>query len=388
MRVAIVAPVSLGLLGRPGAPFRDVSTGAGAPIISHLANALLARGIRVSIVTQSIDVDRRLDYDDGDLTISVCPARRRGRARDLFATERRTLAAAVRDHAADVVHAHWTYEYALAALDVDPSALVTVRDDALAVLRYFHDPYRVARLILHRETLRRARALTATSPYLRSRLPAPVARRTVVVPNFWNADLAALRVRRSTEPATDRSCTVVTVANGSGSRKNVTTALRAHHLLRRAGADVRLHLIGRGLGAGEKTHAFARDRDLTEAVEFLGYLPYRETMARMAAADVLLHPSLEEAFGMTLLEAMVLDTPVVAGRGTGNPPHLLGDGSFGMLCDATDALDVAATVGALLEEPCAASRMAASARRHAEEHYREAVVVPKYLEAYARVLTD
>jgi hypothetical protein len=74
------------------------------------------------------------------------------RAWDLFAQERAGLERAMREDPCDVVHAHWTYEFALAALASGQPTLVTARDWAPTILlmqrRLRLLPYRLACLLL------------------------------------------------------------------------------------------------------------------------------------------------------------------------------------------------------------------------------------------------
>ena len=72
-------------------------------------------------------------------------------------------------------------------------------------------------------------------------------------------------------------------------------------------------------------------------------------MEYIAAADAVLHPAREEAFGMVVLEAMASGTPVVGGWSSGNVPCLLG-GGCGLMCDVTRDVDVAAALAALLAD--------------------------------------
>lgn len=46
----------------------------------------------------------------------------------IYRSERRTIANAVREFSPHIIHAHWTYEFALAAIDTNLPHLITVRD--------------------------------------------------------------------------------------------------------------------------------------------------------------------------------------------------------------------------------------------------------------------
>jgi glycosyltransferase involved in cell wall biosynthesis len=83
-------------------------------------------------------------------------------------------------------------------------------------------------------------------------------------------------------------------------------------------------------------------------VELLGYVDDARLDALMRAADVLVHPSLYEGFGLVLLEAMVRGTPVVAADCTALPETA---GGAAELCDPLDPADIARAIEAVLADP-------------------------------------
>jgi glycosyltransferase involved in cell wall biosynthesis len=52
---------------------------------------------------------------------------------------------------------------------------------------------------------------------------------------------------------------------------------------------------------------------------------------------LLIHPSLEESFGIVLIEAMFCKTPIIGGINSGAVPWILNGGNAGRLIDITDA---------------------------------------------------
>jgi glycosyltransferase involved in cell wall biosynthesis len=73
------------------------------------------------------------------------------------------------------------------------------------------------------------------------------------------------------------------------------------------------------------------EQQLPDAI-FLGYQEAGELAHALASADVLLNPSVTEAFGNVTLEAMACGLPVVAANATG-ATNLVRDGETGMLID-------------------------------------------------------
>lgn len=89
---------------------------------------------------------------------------------------------------------------------------------------------------------------------------------------------------------------------------------------------------------------------------------------------------------MTILEAMVAGTPVVAGRSSGNVPELLGQGACGYLCDVDDPNDIErAVIDALTRKETTAIKVAQALER-VRQCYSEDRVMEQLEQCYARVL--
>jgi glycosyltransferase involved in cell wall biosynthesis len=98
---------------------------------------------------------------------------------------------------------------------------------------------------------------------------------------------------------------------------------------------------------------------LPEGVETVGYLDDERLDALMRGADVLVHPSLYEGFGLVLLEAMVRGVPVAAANATALP-ETGGDAAVYF-----DPLDVGAMTAAILEALESRDDLAARGRARA-----------------------
>jgi glycosyltransferase involved in cell wall biosynthesis len=109
---------------------------------------------------------------------------------------------------------------------------------------------------------------------------------------------------------------------------------------------------------------FVAERGLRGRVKFFGSLSRAETEERLAAADVLVHPSFHDSAGLVCLEAMAAGKPVVC-LNTGGPAGLIDDSCgiripAGTVAEARDGLCAAMTW--LASDPVLRQRMGLAAQ--------------------------
>ncbi|WP_119303094.1 glycosyltransferase family 4 protein [Dongia deserti] len=101
-----------------------------------------------------------------------------------------------------------------------------------------------------------------------------------------------------------------------------------------------LLIAGDGEARSEVKAAF---KDAPCGVRFLGKIAPDELVLLYAAADLLVWPAINEAFGMALLEAQACGLPVLAGA-SGGVPGIVADGKTGFLVPPGDATAFAAAL--------------------------------------------
>jgi glycosyltransferase involved in cell wall biosynthesis len=381
VRLGLAGPVQTAGL-RPwlwGTDGQQVPPGNGGTPVTMLARALLRRGHELVVTTLDPTVTGEVVLEGPRLRVCLGPYRSGRRGRDAYRVERRYLAMALAREAPPFVHAHWSYEYALAALAVGSPTLVTVHDWAPAILRMSPDPYRAVRLGMNTVALARARHFTAPSPYLADRVRRWRRRPVAVVPNALEDEAFSAAPR-------SRGLRLLAVNDGFTTRKNVGALLRAHRLVRRALPEALLRLAGADHGEDGPAHRWARREGLDDGVVFDGPVPHERVRALMAEADVLVHPSLEESFGMVLVEAMAQGLPVVAGRSSGAVPWVLGGGRGGVLTEVTSPQALARAVLDLLRDGERWRHYSRAGYALADAEFRMERVVERYLAAYRSLL--
>ena len=196
--------------------------------MATLVRVLVDRGHHVSVVTLSPEIPEKRILRGVGLTYYVYPMRTHKRMRDLYKLERHGLRDGIGLAKPDVLHAHWTYEFALACLESGLPTLVTSHDNAVRVLRFSTDFYRLGRLYLQMRVVRRARFLTAVSPYLAKSLRWIARKDIPIIPNAIDPP----RGNETRSKAEGASLRIATVLNGWGRLKNPKAAILAFNLLR------------------------------------------------------------------------------------------------------------------------------------------------------------
>lgn len=101
-------------------------------------------------------------------------------------------------------------------------------------------------------------------------------------------------------------------------RKRIDVLLRAASILRHAVPQLEVRIVGNG-PCGPGLHRLARDLNLGDVVHWLGDVSRAQLAHEYTHCDVFCLPSIQEGFGIVLLEAMAAGKPIVAARAAAIP---------------------------------------------------------------------
>ena len=142
--------------------------------------------------------------------------------------------------------------------------------------------------------------------------------------------------------------------------KSVDVLIRAGKILRRR-FDIRLCIVGDG-ACREELECLCREEGMEDITVFHGQQP--SPAPYLEQSTVFVYPSVcQEAFGISLLEAMAFGVPCVSNR-VGGIPEVVSHGRSGLLCDGFTPEELAEKIQTLLESDMAA--MSRCARETAE----------------------
>jgi len=143
---------------------------------------------------------------------------------------------------------------------------------------------------------------------------------------------------------------IVAVVGALQPRKDHLTFLAAARLVLNLTQDVVFVIAGAG---SQKYTQIIRSeiesRGLAESVKLTGWWPEEELANLLAAIDVLVISSEQESFGLTAIEALAVETPVVATR-CGGPEEVIVDRQTGLLIPVRDPVAMSEAIIRLLRD--------------------------------------
>jgi glycosyltransferase involved in cell wall biosynthesis len=181
-------------------------------------------------------------------------------------------------------------------------------------------------------------------------------------------------------------------------RSDAQVVLTTAKLTRNKGHEVAITALGRlndsgtpvvylvcGDG-GRETELRRLARSVRLPAVFTGLLDSAEIVGALAAADVVVHPSLNEIFPNAVGEAMACGRPVVAADAGGTGELLGRDGATGVLVPPGDAAALATAVRELLADPGRRDRLGDAARRRIEAEFPLGRMIDRYEAALLAVI--
>lgn len=154
------------------------------------------------------------------------------------------------------------------------------------------------------------------------------------------------------------------------------TIVKAVYELRKAFSSVRLVMIGDGPRRADLEFS-ARTMGLEGSVSFIGNS--NEIGDYLEAADIYVNSTLDEGFGIAVVEAMLSRVPVVLSD-RGAHPELIVPGKSGLLYKGGNSHALASQLGLLVGDPDLRRRMGNDGRRHAQRRFAPANYATRYLD--------
>jgi len=360
------------------------SPGMGGHGLVELVEERLLRKKETIVITLDTNLRTNKLVRKGEYcSLYSLPKRSNNSLLDLFSHERKYILSAIEDSKPDLIHAHWTSEYALAVLKLNIPTVITSHDHPKDVLKYLGRRYYPLYLISN-HIIKKAKYITTVSPYvldyidkLRNKKDGVVIGNPLASEFIGSSDWAN-RDYSFKEP-------VIMAVLDWNELKNPKNAILGFSILLEEFPTAELHLFGSGLGKGEAGELWCKASGLQRNLHFHGRVPNSTVKEQMKKTTILLYTSRTESFGMVVAEAMALGLPVIGGLESGAVPHLLEYGKAGLLTDINDPAAIASALQLLLSDTNKRSEIGRLAGMRAQAIFDPAVITGKWDAVYQKV---
>ena len=287
----------------------------------------------------------------------------------------------------DILHAHWTYQYAYAAVHFEKQLPVfcTVRDISSYIWRIESLKNKVTwtfKLLMNHLVFTHSHVhFIANSPYTAEVIKKKYKKEVPVIPNSIKDFFVSKTVHRN-----PNIFKILCVSSSNDKRKNIGTLLQAFQLFKNKYPNSQLQLIGTPFVAGDRTIERWRNKQMLESVELVGRVPRNQLITYYDNCTVFVTPSLEETFGNTILESIVRKVPVIGGEKSGAVPYVLHHGKAGYLCDVTNPISIFQVLEYVYRNPDKVNQKTQEAYDIILSEYSQKTVSERHLQLYNKYI--
>ena len=199
------------------------------------------------------------------------------------------------------------------------------------------------------------------------------------------AEVFAQRQAQNVEETSEHQPFVIVSLGSLERRKGFDCLVEAVSLLRKRNIRVHCDIFGTGPLETSLNDLIAQ-RGLSDSVILHGF--EHEGFRVISNADLLVQPAREaESFGLTLVESLLLTTPIVA-TNVGGMPEVLMDGEFGCLVPPEDPVALAGAIEKLVRSPNLRANLRSAGVVRYWSTYSYESFVRKFLDIYDNLLFE
>ena len=287
----------------------------------------------------------------------------------------------------DILHAHYAIPHATSAylakqiLGNDKLKIVTTLHGTDITLVGLEPSY----LPVMKFSIERSDGVTAVSRFLREKTLTSynIEKDIHVIPNFVDTRkyqrIDSENIRKSFAPNGEK---VLIHVSNFRAVKRVLDVVRIFNLVRQK-IPAKLLLVGDGPDRSS-CEQLARELGVMEDVKFLG--KQIELVCLLSASDLFLIPSQSESFGLSALEAMACEIPVIASS-VGGLPELVQHGETGYIAEIGDIDRMAKYAVDLLKNDAKYKLFSQACRKRAVQSFDSTKVIDMYEDYYEQVLS-
>ena len=400
MKIAIIAPFDKHGVHKflQNYDLDDLPLGyQGAPFLSDIVDELISLNHKVIAITTTFAKNDNYNIQHfiyNNFEWIVIPSRPhsfkrngiyKGRIVDFYKIEVNKIVTKIYETKPDFVHAHWSYEFAFAAILSGLPHLVTVHDNAWKVLWYYKNLYRCFRLIMSEYVLKNLKYASTVSPYMFDYVKARC-ENVRVIPNPITLPKTRLQVSELIKERKPKlnSPKVLMINNGWNEHKNGNEGLKAFKLFQKKYPNAKLYLFGSGSEINGLAYKDATKLNLHNNIHFMGVVKRETIMIHLQEAHLLLHPALEESFGVVLTEAMSMGVPVIGGQKSGAVPWVIDNDD--LLCNVKKHSEITNKMLFLFSNKEVYTQLAIKCYDNVVDRFSNEKVVGLYLNYYEEII--
>ena len=205
----------------------------------------------------------------------------------------------------------------------------------------------------------------------------PIRRVELIPPGIDVGQLA----RPQPNPFSDRKITgkVLLTVSRLSAGKGLDDVVSALPAVMKVQPSVQLAIAGEDFGAKHALMITANKLGVTSRIHFLGKLSAEELIGAYQHADVLVHPSHYEAFGIVLAEGLAAGTPIVA-RNVAAIPYVVPDGKAGLLFNSRE--EMIKNIATLLQNNALRQKLRHQGKLRAEQRFTWKSSIQKMAKLY------
>jgi N-acetyl-alpha-D-glucosaminyl L-malate synthase BshA len=287
----------------------------------------------------------------------------------------------------DLIHAHYAIPHAISAF-----LAREILEGSLKIITTLHGTditlvgLEPSYLSVMKFSIERSDGVTAVSRFLREKTMTNygITKDIRVIPNFVDTEKykrsATSEVRERLAPHGEM---ILVHISNFRAVKRVPDVIRIFHEVRKKVPSVLL-LVGDGPDRST-CELLARELDLQDHIRFLG--KQQELVPILSAADLMLMPSQSESFGLSALEAMACEVPVISSS-VGGLPELQVHGETGYIAEIGDISRMSRYAIELLKSDVKRKLFMAACRKRAVEQFDVRKIVNLYEQYYVECLQE
>ena len=286
----------------------------------------------------------------------------------------------------DLIHAHYAIPHATSAY----LAKQVLNDENLRIITTLHGTditlvgLEPSFLPVMKFSIEKSDGVTAVSRFLKEKTMTHynINKDIEVIPNFVDTDLFkridSTSIRKSIAPNGEK---ILIHTSNFRPVKRVMDVIKIFHAVVKK-VPSKLILVGDGPDRSSCEN-LSRELHVNDHVKFLG--KQAELVDLLSAADLFLIPSQSESFGLSALEAMACEVPVISSS-VGGLPELVVHGETGYIAEIGDIDRMAKYAVELLSNDARRDIFAKAGRRRAIENFAIEKIVTLYERHYERIL--